>query len=188
MEDPRAIEHVFSPDGNPPKNVEPDDTINRPAAISTNRILVWVLIILFINAGILGWFVFRNKSKGTKAEKSPVTMISDTVYDQLADSVRAAALDSSIVYNEDQDEGNNPGESALTPGSRYYIVAGCFRDEINADSLVSSLKLLGYKAEKFGKIGNLFAVCFASFDDKDMAVSELKKIREKVPSAWMTKF
>jgi nucleoid DNA-binding protein len=186
--EPQVIEHVLSPDGKPPRANESDDNFNRPGAISTNRILAWVLIILFINAGILGWFVFRNKSKGAKAEKSPITMISDTLYDQLADSVRAAASDSSIVYNETEDEKNNPGQNALAPGSRYYIVAGCFRDEINADSLVSSLKLLGYKAEKFGKIGNLFAVCFASFDDKDKAVSELKKIREKVPSAWMTKF
>jgi hypothetical protein len=159
----------------------------RPA-VSTNRILAWVLIILFVNAGILAWFVFRNKTKGTPAGKSATTMISDTLYDRLADSVRAAAMDSSIVYNEVPDEGGNLKDNAVTPGSRYYIVAGCFRDEINADSLVSSLKLLGYKAEKFGKIGNLFAVCFASFDNKDAAVSELKKIREKVPSAWMTKF
>ncbi len=114
-------------------------------------------------------------------------MISDTLYDRLADSVRAAAMDTSIVYNEVPD-GENLNENALAPGSRYYIVAGCFRDEINADSLVTSLKTIGYKAEKFGKIGNLFAVCFASFDDKEVAVSELKKIREKVPSAWMTKF
>ncbi len=115
-------------------------------------------------------------------------MISDSLSDQLADSVRAAAMDSRIVFNDANDNEANNGTDSQTPGSRYYIVAGCFRDEVNADSLVASLKLLGYKAEKFGKIGNLYAVCFASFDDKEKAVPELKKIREKVPSAWMTKF
>ncbi len=158
----------------------------KPNPLSTNRILAWVLIILFINAVILGWFVFRKKTQNAPAGKSVTTMISDTLYDQLADSVKAAALDSSIVYGEIP--GEDLKESASSPGSRYYIVAGCFRDEVNADSLVTSLKLLGYKAEKFGKIGNLFAVCFTSFDDKDEAVLELKNIREKVPSAWMTKF
>jgi len=97
-------------------------------------------------------------------------------------------MDSTIVYDEVPVEEVSPAVNAMSPGSRYYIVAGCFRDEVNADSLVASLKLLGYKAEKFGKIGNLYAVCFASFDNKDKAVSELKKIREKIPSAWMTKF
>ena len=188
IRDPQTIKPVLPTASMPPQASEPAWTDGRPSSISTNRILAWVLIILFVNAGILAWFVFRKKTHGTPAGKSPTTMISDTLFDRLADSVRAAALDSSIVYNEVPEEGGNPDENALTPGSRYYIVAGCFRDEVNADSLVSSLKLLGYKAEKFGKIGNLFAVCFASFDNKDTAVSELKRIREKVPSAWMTKF
>jgi hypothetical protein len=184
----QTIKPVPPPASLPLQIDEPAGTDDRPSKISTNRILVWVLIILFINACILGWFVFRRKTHGTPAGKTVTTMISDTLYDQLADSVRAAALDSSIVYDEVPSEGGNLKENALAPGSRYYIVAGCFRDEVNADSLVSSLKLLGYKAEKFGKIGNLYSVCFASFDNKDIAVTELKKIREKVPSAWMTKF
>jgi hypothetical protein len=72
---------------------------------------------------------------------------------------------------------------------RYYIVAGCFRDEINADELVGSLKDMGYKAEKFGKIGDLYAVSFASFDDKELAVKELARIRKEFhPDAWMTRF
>jgi hypothetical protein len=48
---------------------------------------------------------------------------------------------------------------------------------------------LGFKAEKFGQIGNLFAVSFVSFDDKELAVKELKRIREEIhPEAWMTRF
>ncbi len=188
MEAPQDIKSAPPAASMPPQASEPAGTDGRHSAISTNRILAWVLIVLFVNAGILAWFVFRKKTHETPAGKSPAAMISDTLYDRLADSVRAAALDSSIVYNEVPVEEGNADENALTPGSRYYIVAGCFRDEFNADSLVSSLKLLGYKAEKFGKIGNLFAVCFASFDNKDKAVSELKRIREKFPSAWMTKF
>jgi hypothetical protein len=179
---------VPPPVSKPAQESETTGNVDRPAVISTNRILAWVLIILFANACILAWFVFRKKTQGTPAGKSATTFISDTLYDQLADSVRAAALDTSIVYNEVPDEEGNQNRNALIAGTRYYIVAGCFRDEVNADSLVSSLKLLGYKAEKFGKIGNLFAVCYASFDNKDKAVLELKKIREKVPSAWMTKF
>jgi len=185
-EPPKTV--VPPPPVKPPQDYEPSMTADRHGPVSTNRILAWVLIILFVNAAILAWFVFRNKTKGTPAGKTVTTMISDSLYDQLADSVRAAAMDSSIVYDEVPVEEGNPAVKAMAPGSRYYIVAGCFRDEVNADSLVTSLKLLGYKAEKFGKIGNLYAVCFASFDNKDKAVSELKKIREKIPSAWMTKF
>jgi hypothetical protein len=51
------------------------------------------------------------------------------------------------------------------------------------------LKTIGYRAEKFGKIGDLYAVSFASFDKKDLAVNELARIRkEHHPDAWMTQF
>jgi nucleoid DNA-binding protein len=188
LQETEFTRNIVTPPVKPPQYSEAVETSERSGPGSTNRILAWVLIILFVNAAILAWFVFRNKTKGTPEGKIVTTMISDTVYDQLADSVRAAAMDSNIVYDEVPAEEESPAVNALAPGSRYYIVAGCFRDEINADSLVTSLKIAGYKAEKFGKIGNLYAVSFASFDNKDLAVTELKKIREKIPSAWMTKF
>jgi hypothetical protein len=188
--EPKTLETVVNipPVRKPPPAEDQVSYAERPAPVQTNRILAWILLILFVNLGILGWFVFRKKTHEKPVTKAETTMISDSLSDQLADSVRAAAMDSHIVFNDENYKEANNGTDSQTPGSRYYIVAGCFRDEVNADSLVASLKLLGYKAEKFGKIGNLYAVCFASFDDKEKAVPELKKIREKVPSAWMTKF
>jgi hypothetical protein len=100
----------------------------------------------------------------------------------------AAVKDTSILLNTNTE--NEESDIILSESSfRYYIVAGCFRDEINADELVESLQNIGYKAEKFGKIGDLYAVSFASFDDKDLAVKELDRIRkESHPDAWMTQF
>jgi nucleoid DNA-binding protein len=171
---------------------QPDE----PVAVSglftnnrTNRVLGWILIVLFVNAVILGWFVFKDKIRGLFGKKAaPVEMITDSIYEQLADSVKAAALDTSLVYMQTAEEQMKTARKEQLSTSRFYIVAGCFRDEANAETLVSSLKSAGYKAEKFGKIGNLYAVCFASFDDKDQAVQELKRIREKAPDAWMTRF
>jgi hypothetical protein len=111
------------------------------------------------------------------------------VLDQLADSVRAAANDASLVFSQDETSETAASQTKTPDNLRYYIVAGCFRDEINADELVGSLKKMGYKAEKFGKIGDLYAVSFAAFSDKDLAVKELAKIREEShPDAWMTRF
>jgi hypothetical protein len=172
----------------PPLAEKADTNAERPAPMATNNILAWILLILFVNLIILAWFVFRKKTNEKPAGKAETAFVSDSLNEQLADSVRAAAMDSDIVYNDVPENEGSPIVNSQTPGSRYYIVAGCFRDEVNADSLVASLKHLGFKAEKFGKIGNLYAVCFASFDDKEKAVPELKKIREKIPSAWMTKF
>jgi cell division septation protein DedD len=112
----------------------------------------------------------------------------------LADSVIQAAEEPAVVYREEIPEPempvseDSPAESK-TGVSRYYIVAGCFRNEANADELVQALRNQGFQSEKFGVIGNLHAVCFASFSNKEQAVRELQRIREEVqPEAWMTRF
>lgn len=70
--------------------------------------------------------------------------------------------------------------------NKYYIVAGCFRDESNADACVIMLRNKGYPAEKFGKIGDLTAVSYASFDNKEEAIEMLRTIRNKESKdAWL---
>lgn len=95
----------------------------------------------------------------------------------------AVTLPQSPVTSEDPD-------LPVSPASlRYYIVAGCFRDEINADELVDQLKDKGYHAEKFGKIGNLYAVSYASFSSKEEAAVKLEEMRANgSPDAWMTSY
>lgn len=164
----------------------PDDKIS--TGNKTNQVLAWIILFLFVNAVILSWFVFGDRIGSIFKKKAVPAMITDSVYRQLADSVRAAAEDTSLVYKAAVENPVKNNAGIYPSGTRFYIVAGCFRDEANAEVLVESLKGMGYKAAQFGKIGNLYAVCFASFDNKDQAVLELRKIREKVPDAWMTQF
>jgi len=154
-----------------------------------NQILLWVLLILFVNAAILAWFVFKDDVRSAIKGKNSPQMISDSVFQALSDSVRmVVAEDTTLIYSEDVGVASGDGNAAGQENEKYYIVAGCFRDEANANVLVESLKDLGYDAEKFGIIGNLHAVSYASFIDKEMAVRELQHIRETVPDAWMTRF
>jgi nucleoid DNA-binding protein len=158
------------------------------------HIYKWVIGIVLVNLVIIGAFLIKNKTHKKPAEvvsEQPVenAIINASVLDQLADSVRAAANDASLVFSQDETSETAASQTKTPDNLRYYIVAGCFRDEINADELVGSLKKMGYKAEKFGKIGDLYAVSFAAFSDKDLAVKELAKIREEShPDAWMTRF
>jgi len=171
------------------------ETRAKPPAFSikpywNRNVIRWLAVILAANLVVILFFVFKDTVRGVFKTKKPSVMLEESVLNQLADSMMAAARDSTMVLSEgpsvpmleevrDDIDGN----------SRYYIVAGCFRDEINANELVGSLKDLGYKAEKFGKIGDLYAVSFASFDDKELAVKELARIRKEFhPDAWMTRF
>jgi len=156
----------------------------------TRQVAKWVTVVLAVNLVIILFFVFKDSIRNVFRKNNPPVMLEESVLNQLADSMMAAAKDSTMVFSAGpsvpmlEEVQGDDGESY-----RYYIVAGCFRDEINADELVGSLKIMGYKAEKFGKIGDLFAVSFASFDDKELAVKELARIRKEFhPDAWMTRF
>lgn len=160
-----------------------------PTPNRTNLILRWVILILFANAAIFTWFILGdNIREFFRGKKEPAGMM-DSVFQNLSDSIRVAATDTTLIFQKTSDVSTVQADTSEDGNLRYYIVAGCFRDEVNADELVKSLKSKGFNAEKFGKIGNLYAVCFASFDDKEMAVKELKRIREEIhPEAWMTRF
>lgn len=154
-----------------------------------NQILLWVLLILFVNAAILAWFVFKDDVRTARNGRNSPELISDSVFQALSDSVRmVVAEDPTLIFSEDEVVPSGDATISGHENEKYYIVAGCFREEANANVLVESLKDLGYNAEKFGIIGNLHAVSYASFSDKEMAVRELQHIRETVPDAWMTRF
>jgi hypothetical protein len=156
----------------------------------SNQLVKWILVLVFANLAIVAFFLFKNDVRNAFKKDKNSILVKESVVDQLADSIKAAVADTSLLFSA------GPSvpmlEEVITDGDgnlRYYIVAGCFRDEVNADELVTSLKNRGYKAEKFGRIGDLYAVSFASFDNKEFAVKELARIREEFhPDAWMTRF
>lgn len=164
------------------------DVSSKP--ILTRQLTRWIFIFLAANIAIVGFFLLKKDIGKLFIRSSKPAAIKQSVLDQLTDSVISAAYDTALVYDEIPAVSDEEVDQILPGGNlKYYIVAGCFRDEINADELVSSLKSLGYKAEKFGKIGDLYAVSFASFSDKELAVKELARIRDEYhPDAWMTRF
>ncbi len=75
-------------------------------------------------------------------------------------------------------------ETFNASGKKYYVIAGCFENENNADKMVNKLRNEGYaNAQKFGKIGRLHAVCYSYFDNKKDALNEIAKIGTE--QAWL---
>jgi nucleoid DNA-binding protein len=166
------------------------------------QIVMWIILILVVNALIISWFVFKDEYRGFFKKLSGTT---DVIEEETADHGLEI-----ISETEDKSPGSEAGveepsagiqsqkitepevapeieeEPASYPEKRYYIVAGCFREESNATAYVKKLIQKGYDAEKFAKIGNLHYVSYSSFIDKSEAQSQLRKIREEEePEAWM---
>ena len=192
----------------PPRRTEPaiTPTVERKVETkhkkkSNSQIVIWIILILVINAAIISWFVFNDEIKGfinkgtwgsTDAEEEGTIKIGTveepteetTVPDEESIEVTVTDIQQQEI-SEPETAPEIEEESVTYSEKRYYIVAGCFRDENNANGLVRKLTQQGYDAEKFGKIGNLHAVSFSSFIDKAEAQSRLREIRKQEPEAWL---
>jgi nucleoid DNA-binding protein len=168
------------------------------------QIIGWIILIVIVNGAIVAWFLFNDQITGIfkrdKFKETPMATPIETDQESPAagqdynlDEATETPAEN-MVPNETEQDIKAPAKATVSQPvlhdrKEYYIVAGCFREEGNADQLVIELRKKGFQAEKFGKIGNLFAVSFSSFTDKSAALEELKKIRNtEQKEAWIAYF
>ncbi len=155
-----------------------------------------LIIILLVAA----WFFFPDEVNRIFAGKSAETV---TTEEQVSDDSSApgqettsgseegtaAETDQTGVESVEETDTEPEPEPETPPAGqtkKYYIVAGMFSIQTNAEDLVNTLKAKGYDAELFGRHGNLYAVSFSSHVSKTAAVQELNRIREQInPKAWL---
>ena len=70
----------------------------------------------------------------------------------------------------------------------FHLVAGCFSSEHNATKLVAQLKTEGFDASVIEQNENgLFRVAFQSYVSRELAVTEMKKLRDSGKSFGYSK-
>ena len=68
----------------------------------------------------------------------------------------------------------------------FHLVAGCFSSERNANNLVGQLKTEGFEASVIGQNANgLFRVAFQSYVSRELAVSQMEKLKTAGKSTWL---
>ncbi|MBN2214692.1 MAG: SPOR domain-containing protein [Bacteroidales bacterium] len=165
------------------------------------QILAWIILIVLVNAAIVAWFLFNDQITGLfkrdrfkqhemttdiGAEQETPAIEQEYEPDEAAEAPAGSDLPQKTVQDQEPSVMTPAAQPAMHDRKEYYIVAGCFREESNADQLVLELRKKGFQAEKFGKIGTLHAVSFSSFADKSAALEELKKIRNtEQEGAWI---
>jgi nucleoid DNA-binding protein len=162
--------------------------------------IIWITIVLLAAVLINIWVIFH-KPIAAFLKPAPVAdtlgrlVEADTTMQlPLVDTVVAPDDNPPDAYisgeaaaeEETADAKSQPAGAGI---KKYYIVAGCFGEEVNADAMVKELIRKGYKAQKYCKRGNLFCVSYASFSDRNEAVMELEKIKNEVDSkAWLNEY
>ena len=72
----------------------------------------------------------------------------------------------------------------ITEQHTYYIIAGAFAEQKNANKMLRKLKRWNYDAS-IVEGGNLMRVCYNSFSKKEEAIMVLAEIRKDNKSAWL---
>lgn len=161
---------------------------------SKRNILVWVIVIVLIN-GILvtGYFMYNkdlpNFFKNADSEElliEDMTIEEDNYVTESYEEADEPTIVEEVVPEKNIMPEEKPTKKQIQSGTRYYVVAGAFSIEQNADNLVIELTKKGYNSEKFGKIGRLHAVSYGVFSSKSEANQLLRKIQaETDPQAWI---
>jgi nucleoid DNA-binding protein len=172
-----------------------------PEKTKKRQQILWILLVVVAIVLINVWVIFHTQIRtmfGGKlvADTLGLVVEPDTMAEQavMADSFYAPQElpDDNLSTKGEIVSQESPVEVEKLPVAgekKYYIVAGCFGDEANADAMVQTLIQKGFPAQKYGKRGNLHCVSYSSFKNRDKAITELEKIRkEEDPDAWLNEY
>ncbi|MFK7757053.1 MAG: SPOR domain-containing protein [Flavobacteriales bacterium] len=97
-------------------------------------------------------------------------------------------VDSAIATPNNSSTTSKAYEKTSSGLQLYFVVAGCFQDQNNADGLVNKLRKKGFDAGIFGKKGSLHMVCYGSYTNRSAAKTALTEIKSSEnPGAWLKK-
>jgi nucleoid DNA-binding protein len=164
-----------------------DDNISR----NRRNVIIWIILIALVNGAIIGYFLFDDEIKALFGNKKGAnienTIETPIITDEILPTTDSDAQIEVIEINDASDEFVETEKSgSLIKGEKYYVVAGVFEDEENADRLVKELVKKGYNSDKFGKIGSMYAVSYDVFPTKQEADRFMLKIKREVDAeAWI---
>ncbi len=173
-----------------PSNVEKTKKQKRN---NFKKLLPYAAIFILIAGSTVIYFAFFHNNNDQKpAQQETTVVVSDqkpeTKPIQVSDSIPqdTMSIDSNI-NNSVQSEAQNIEAKSLE--KKYFIIAGCFKDETLANNLVYKLKSKGYPASLEGKTGSgLFRVCYDGYSTWDDAAKAVKEINKKEgKSLWIDK-
>lgn len=103
-------------------------------------------------------------------EKSPIIISKNT-----------AIIDIEIMETPIIEEVVTP---IITQQNTFYIIAGAFAEQKNANKMIEKLNKWNYNPEII-EGGNLKRISYNSFANKEDAILALKEIKKENPSAWL---
>ena len=152
------------------------------------RWIGWALLGLIPILLVIIWFLFIREQPPDRMEQMPVQESETEIQKPVETPTQAEEVP---LESQPVEETPPVSQDVMTSDQppAWYVVAGCYEIENNADKMVALLKSKGYNARKFGTAGPLHMVCFDSFDNRQDALKLLREVRwETEPDAWMIRY
>ncbi|HON18289.1 MAG TPA: SPOR domain-containing protein [Salinivirgaceae bacterium] len=171
--------------GTPPPPPPKPTSSSKPAKKSSSSLIITLAVIVILLVG--GGLVYLNWDEWTgKAEK-----------ERLADELKKkeqARLDSIAEVERLRADSIRMAEEAAAELQRhkneklYYLVAGSFQSERNAQRFAEQLRNQGYpNAEVFMESRGFWRVCYNSYSDRREAFAEYRRLKEQDIQVWVIK-
>ncbi len=165
----------------------------------------WIFPVTIIGALIIiagaGWLLFPeqvtkiiNPKKQLQVEIQPGVEIGDntetspSITDNQSEQESAEEATPALNESETAEQKETPvvSDQSDLMVKKYYVVAGRFRSQQNAEKYTAELRSKGFNAEYFATNDNLYTVSFSSFSSRASAEIEMNRIRTSIePKAWI---
>jgi DNA-binding response OmpR family regulator len=175
----------------------------RSSKIPVKKILIpaSIIVLLTISAFFIWRFDFQNileiKKKKPGSEERWTEMSSnqdDYFFEDKQSVTRDEEISESVFLEPENEKASTDSiiekkeivQVQAEQKKYYYVIAGSFKEEKNADKLTKELKKQKYSSEKISMPQGTFLVSYSKHKDMKSAQKQKYKIREKVnPHAWV---
>ncbi|RAV29458.1 HU domain-containing protein [Sinomicrobium soli] len=133
------------------------------------------ILLLSVSAGAVVY-----QSQRMESQKQQIQLAEQQAQQQLQQSIQKATFFDTTPVNLPSITLN------ATRKPLYYVVAGAFRVEENADKKMEELRARGYEPQRLEPTGHgLHQVAFNSYTSAREAINFLNRIKKEAPEAWL---
>lgn len=159
-----------------------------PRKKSHKKLIWWIIILLFVGSCTTLGYIYRDQLKA-QWEKLSIKLIKNNEEVILKSEnkdvqpVQTEAVDTIVAEEPTSAEPTSAPSQSVSQKTKYYLIAGCFKSEENAQKLITKLKKEGFSPIIAGKNAQgLYRVATSSgYQTEAEALTQ----KEKHPTYWI---
>ncbi len=184
---PPHIKPIVKPGTPPPPHSKSNISVSKKPAKKSNATTIIVIIGVVVVLGVAGGLFYMNYDEWIgKPEQKESAIVDEKRLEEEKEEQRIKdSIQSAEAAKEEAAKEEAAKKQTVTNQKKYYLVAGSFKIEKNAQKFSNKLKNQGYNSEVFMESQGFWRVSFNSFIDRKEAFAEYQKLRDRDIQVWV---